>query len=163
MLFKDRADYGTQTIRRLATDVKISDRVLYRCWLFGRAYEISPTSAKLRCAHFFALSRLEDGPQRKALTAQAQNQDWTRWRGRQLEERRYAAIPPNHRGVKALLQNPANILGARPEAFDPRVGACLQAILGAPANNLSHRLQAGSYTPRQSKLKRASWYRTHSE
>jgi endonuclease YncB( thermonuclease family) len=76
LLFQERADYGAKTIRRLAADTKISRRVLYRCLQLGRRYQIVPTSAQLTCAHFMALSRLEDGPPRKAMTIQAEKQGW---------------------------------------------------------------------------------------
>ncbi len=81
---EDRADYGDEVIPRLGHDIKVSDRVLYRCLHFFRAYPIPAALPELLWAHFCALLRLEDRDLRARLAAQAVKSGWT---SRRLEER----------------------------------------------------------------------------
>jgi endonuclease YncB( thermonuclease family) len=120
--YEDRADYGARTLRRLAGDVNVSDRALYRCWLFGRAYEISPPAAKLTCAHYFALSRLGDGPQRRALTAAAEKRGWV---AKELEKRVTAVL--DGRGARTAapvepIATPTPSATPAPRLLQPKLG-----------------------------------------
>ena len=58
-------------MRRLASDLKISDTVLYRCARFAQCFPILADRPKLTWAHYRVLIPVEDTVQRRALEREA--------------------------------------------------------------------------------------------
>jgi len=77
LLFKDRADYGTGTIQRLAADLEVDYSVLLRCVQFVRAFPNLATWRDLLWAHYRVLLPLADAGQRRALATEANRNRWT--------------------------------------------------------------------------------------
>jgi len=76
-LHEEESNYGTQTMLRLAADLKISDSVLYRCVRFVDSFPILAARPKLTWAHYRLLIPVEDVAQRTALEREAATNDWT--------------------------------------------------------------------------------------
>ncbi len=74
---KERADYGGQVFRRLATDTGASERKLYECAQFYRCFPILRHGAKFNWAHYRLFCQIDDETQRDALIAEAAKRDWT--------------------------------------------------------------------------------------
>jgi endonuclease YncB( thermonuclease family) len=77
LLFKDRADYGAKTIRRLARDLHVDHTVLHRCVGFARAFPIVAHGQQLNWAHYRLLISVQDEALRKKLAAEASDKGWT--------------------------------------------------------------------------------------
>lgn len=90
LLFKERADYGTQTIPRLAGDLKLDRSVLLRCVQFYRAFPIVATWRQLTWAHYRTLIPVADVRQRRALATEANRNVWSVV---QLEQRIRTLLP----------------------------------------------------------------------
>ena len=82
--YEDRADYGAQVMGKLGDDLGVSDRLLYQCLQFVRAFPILHARAELGWAHYRVLVRVEDKTQRGQMEAEAAKNGWT---SRQLEDR----------------------------------------------------------------------------
>ena len=82
--YEDRADYGAQVMGKLGNDLDVSDRLLYQCLQFVRAFPILHARAELGWAHYRVLGRVEDKTQRGQMEAEAAKNGWT---SRQLEDR----------------------------------------------------------------------------
>lgn len=117
-LFRERADYGAQIVARLEEDLKISERVLYRCLHFHRAYPIPTALPELTWMHYCALMRVEDPARRKALTNLAVREAWT---SRQLEEHVAQLLTPTPDDVTAPTPNstPRSISLLKPKRGTP--------------------------------------------
>ena len=72
-----RAVYGQQVIRRLAADLKISERLLWDILRFQRTFDIVQTSAELTWSHYTILSRIEDAEKRHFLLKETLRHKWT--------------------------------------------------------------------------------------
>lgn len=80
--YKDRADYGTRLIQRLAGDLEVSDRLLYQTRQFYQAYPISHRGAKslpedLSWSHYRKLAVIPDEDLRLDLTEKARKKHWS--------------------------------------------------------------------------------------
>ena len=73
---QDRADYGAQTIPRLAKDLKIDRSVLQRCDKFYRTFPIWATWPKLTWAHYKELIPIDDPKLRRSLATEANRNEW---------------------------------------------------------------------------------------
>lgn len=78
------AGYGTATMRRLAGDLQLEERIIYRCLQFARAYPKLSARTKLTWAYYRLLMQVPDKAQRTALERETTARDWT---SAQLEER----------------------------------------------------------------------------
>jgi len=76
LLFKERADYGTKTIAKLAADVKVDRSVLHRCVRFFECFPIVATWPQLSWAHFRELIPVADAKERRALATEANRNAW---------------------------------------------------------------------------------------
>jgi endonuclease YncB( thermonuclease family) len=81
--YKERADLGSRIIQRLAEDLGVSDRVLYRSLRFARAFPVLTARSKLAWAHYRALAQIQDEKKRLELTDRAERMDWS---SRELEK-----------------------------------------------------------------------------
>lgn len=77
LLFQERADYGSKTVRRLAADLQVDRTVLHRCVGFYRAFPIVAHGQQLNWAHYRLLIAVGDTKLRLALAADATKQGWT--------------------------------------------------------------------------------------
>ena len=77
---KERADYGTQVIKRLAGDLKMDRTELYRMLEFARTYPIVAPAQPLSWGHYRELIYLKDPVKRKELAEKASEEKWTRAR-----------------------------------------------------------------------------------
>lgn len=74
---RDRADYGTKVIEKLAADLEIGERLLQRCLRFHREFpEIPSTWTELTWSHYRTLSSVPDQGSRFALANRAVRQAW---------------------------------------------------------------------------------------
>ncbi|MBP9913617.1 MAG: thermonuclease family protein [Opitutaceae bacterium] len=105
LLFKERADYGTQTLRRLATDINVDGSVLYRCVGFYRAFPIVATWPQLTWAHYRTLIPVADAKLRRSLATEANKEVWSVV---QLEQRIRALLPPKTADA-GTIQNGENL------------------------------------------------------
>jgi endonuclease YncB( thermonuclease family) len=110
---QDRADYGAQTIPRLAADLKLDRSVLQRCDKFYRAFPIWATWPKLTWAHFRTLIPIADRKLRRSLATEANRNEWPVVR---LEARIAELAPAEEIEVVAL---PG---GESPELLKPNRG-----------------------------------------
>ncbi len=129
LLNRDRADHGSQTILRLAADLKIDRSILQRCVQFARSFPNCAPWRNLTWAHFRALIPVEDAKQRKALATEANRNEWSVVR---LEERIRTLLPPALDGDDA-----ATISATPPRLLTPKrgtPGVCRVVVDdGAPA------------------------------
>jgi len=88
---KDRADYGSKTIQRLADDLKVHRSVLQRCVQFAQAIPNCATWRNLTWGHYKELIPVTDAQQRRSLAAEANREEWTI---SVLRERIRILIPP---------------------------------------------------------------------
>ena len=86
---EEQAGYGTQTLRRLAADLRLEERIIYRCLQFARAYPKLSARTKLSWAYYRLLMQLPEPARRTALEKEAVRQNWT---SLQLEERVRALV-----------------------------------------------------------------------
>jgi endonuclease YncB( thermonuclease family) len=101
---KERADYGTQVIARLAGDLVMSERELYYMLEFYRAYPILPLTAGLSWSHYRDLLSVNDREERDALAGEAAEKQWN-----QKEVRQAVREAKARKGAGA---SPAAISGA---------------------------------------------------
>lgn len=80
---KDRADYGKRLFFRLAQDLNIKERLLYKIVQFYEVFPNLPARANLEWAHYRILMSIEDRQKRQLYTKQA---DRLRLSTRELEE-----------------------------------------------------------------------------
>lgn len=113
LLNRERADYGTGTIGRLAEDLKLDRSVLQRCVRFAETFPIWATWPKLTWAHFRTLIPVEDARQRRALATEANRNGWTVL---QLEQRVRSVIPPEVTAAVTVLPD------ASPRQLTPKRG-----------------------------------------
>jgi hypothetical protein len=102
LLFKERAGYGEKVIPRLARELEVNERLLYRCLRFVREYPILTGRSELSWAHYRLLIEVADRTQRKALETAARK---NHWKSEELERR-----------VRAL--NAINVTPADPASND---------------------------------------------
>lgn len=140
--YEGRADYGAQVMGQLGEDLGVSERLLYQCLQFVRAFPILHARAELGWAHYRLLVRVEDKTQRGQMEAEAARNRWT---SRELEDR----IRPVHLLNAASPAETSGTRGSRPSGnarpLAPkrgRVGIC--QIVG-PAESLSVDLGFTSY------------------
>lgn len=75
---KERADYGKEIIKRLADDLKVSERNMYNIVEFYKVYPILQTvSAELSWSHYVELIRLEGEEKRKFYETQSIRESWS--------------------------------------------------------------------------------------
>ena len=84
LLYKERAGYGEKVIPRLARELEVNERLLYRCLRFVREYPILTGRSELSWAHYRLLIEVADRAQRKTLEADASR---LRWNCDELERR----------------------------------------------------------------------------
>lgn len=77
LLYRDRANYATQTFRQLAADTGVSRRVLYEWVQLYRCFPIVRQSAQLTRTHYRLLCQVGDEKERRTLTANAIKHQWT--------------------------------------------------------------------------------------
>jgi endonuclease YncB( thermonuclease family) len=75
--FKDRADYGKFTIRKLAKNLELTESVLWRTLRFAEEFPILAARQQLTWAHYRALITVPDLKKREALERQAAKEGWT--------------------------------------------------------------------------------------
>ena len=75
--YKDRADYGTTVIEKLAKDVDRDRSTLQRSLQFYRAYPIRADQHKLSWDHYKRLITIKDEKERKRIEAMAVRKDWS--------------------------------------------------------------------------------------
>lgn len=85
---KGRAEYGKEVVIRLARDLDISDRLLYRCLQFSEKFPILSTWTKsshqtLTWSHYRALFAIREEERRLALATRAVRSEWG---ARELEQ-----------------------------------------------------------------------------
>ncbi len=85
---KERADYGSQVIKRLASDLGVSESELYYCLEFARTYPIFQPAGKLGWSHYQALLSINDPVARKEVEDLAVRNKWTRDQVREEVARR---------------------------------------------------------------------------
>lgn len=86
---KERADYGSYVIKRLARDLGSSQTELSYMLQFARAYPIHPPLGdQLSWSHYRALLALNDPKEREALADEAVRQGWNRNQIREAIRRR---------------------------------------------------------------------------
>ena len=105
--FKDRANYGEQVIPRLAHELGMNERLLYRCLKFVRAYPILTTRSELSWSHYRMLIEVSDAKQRQTLEIEARKNHWSVV---ELEQRVRAinAIAVTPAGGESVTQKPAH-------------------------------------------------------
>lgn len=74
---KERADYGGQVLKRLASDLGTSDTELYRMLKFFRQYPIFASTQKLSWSHYREILSLDDAKARKEVEDEAVRQRWS--------------------------------------------------------------------------------------
>ena len=72
-----RADYGEQVVKRLAGELEIGERRLYKMLEFGRAYKIMPTSSNLTFTHYVTLISVKDLEAREHYERAADEGSWS--------------------------------------------------------------------------------------
>jgi len=72
-----RADYGKQVIRRLSSDLKTNETLLYYALQFSRTYDELPDSEKLSWSHYRALLPLKTPAERTVWEAKAEEWGWS--------------------------------------------------------------------------------------
>lgn len=77
LLHGDRAEYGERVIQRLSGHLEVGPTLLYDCLRLARAYPILRARVKLEWKHYVKLLSVEDPAKRKALTQQAEKENWT--------------------------------------------------------------------------------------
>ena len=82
-LHKERANYGEQTVIKLAKDLETSETELKYMLQFARTYPIRPPADELSWAHYRELLSIHDPKEREEITQQASKQHWSRERMRQ--------------------------------------------------------------------------------
>ena len=105
---KERADYGTHVIERLAGDLGMDRTELYRMLEFSRAYPIVVPGQQLSWSHYKALLSIEDPKEREAIAQEAVRESWDRDRLRKEIRRRQASKNGTAEEI------PAEILAATP-------------------------------------------------
>lgn len=106
---KERADYGKQVLKRLASDLDISQTELSFMLQFARAYPNHSPANKLSWSHYRELLSINDAGGRENLAEQAEKEGWSRDRLRDEIRRRKRA------NERAAEQAPAvEILTAEP-------------------------------------------------
>ncbi len=78
LLHKERAEYGAQVMKRLSTDLKISDTELHYMVQFARAYPIDRPVGQLSWSHYQKLLSVNDPMQRDELVQKSIEKKWTR-------------------------------------------------------------------------------------
>jgi len=76
LLFRERADYGAKTYRRLAEDTGIDGRTLQHCAQFQRYFPIASTCSQLEWSKCRLLCQVSDARQREKLRVQTLKHDW---------------------------------------------------------------------------------------
>jgi len=99
LLFRERADYGSKAVRRLADDTKVDISILHRCVRFYRAFPIVATWPQLTWAHYRTLVPVADPKLRRSLAVEANKHAWTVV---QLEQRIRAIQPPPANETEAI-------------------------------------------------------------
>jgi len=77
---QDRADYGSEVLKRLAKDLNISESVLHRCFQFAQTYPRLPIFArgqKFSWSHYRRLITVSDAKQRLLLEKVASKNAWS--------------------------------------------------------------------------------------
>jgi len=78
LLNKKRAAYGAQVIKRLSSDLSISNTELKYMVEFARAYPIGRPAGQLSWSHYTKLLAVNDAKKRDKLISQAVKQQWSR-------------------------------------------------------------------------------------
>ncbi len=89
---KERADYGQQIMKRLASDLQMSETELGYMMQFVRAYPISPPAGKLSWSHYREVLSVNDESERKEITEQAVRENWNRDQVRAEVQKRKAPV-----------------------------------------------------------------------
>ncbi len=74
---KERADYGTGLLKRLAIDLEMSRTELSYMLQFARAYPVFPSTEALSWGDYRELLALNDAEQRNALALEASKKQWS--------------------------------------------------------------------------------------
>lgn len=91
---KERADYGTYVIERLAGDLEMDRTELYRMLEFARAYPIVVPGQQLSWSHYKALLPITDSKKREEIAEEAVRGSWDRDRLREEIRRRRLSENP---------------------------------------------------------------------
>lgn len=108
---KERADYATYVITRLAQDMEMDRSELYRMLQFFRSYPHVVPGRQLSWAHYKALVTIDDEEERQALAEQAEKEHWDRDRLRDEIKWRRAVRKPSQEYIAepALSATPGKI------------------------------------------------------
>lgn len=77
---KDRADYGSHVIEKIAKDLKLEHSLLKRCVKFAREYPKPPIGARghqLGWSHYRQLITISDEKERQRIEARSAENEWT--------------------------------------------------------------------------------------
>ena len=88
LLHKERAEYGTQVLKRLAKDLGTSQTELSFMLQFARAYPIYSPANQLSWSHYRELLSLNDSKERDEVTKEAEEKGWSRDQVREEVRRR---------------------------------------------------------------------------
>jgi endonuclease YncB( thermonuclease family) len=112
LLFRERADYGAKTYRRLAEDTGIDCRTLQHCAQFQRYFPIASTCSQLDWSKCRLLCQVSDSKQREKLRVQTLKNDWV-----------VAELESRVRALNALAIESGETASAQPtELLTPRRG-----------------------------------------
>ncbi|MFH1828470.1 MAG: PDDEXK nuclease domain-containing protein [Nanoarchaeota archaeon] len=107
---KERADYGKELIKKLAVDLSIHERTLYRVWHFYKVYPILTTVlSELSWSHYLVIMDIKRREERSFYEVQSIKGSWSvRELRKRIKDKEYEKIKKTgHLTIKLPLRLPA--------------------------------------------------------